>query len=48
MLTDTALYRDPNYHQRSDRPDQLNYDSLARVTRGIEAVVRELATVSSW
>lgn len=43
MLTDTALYRDPNYHQPSDRPEQLNYDCLARVTRGIEAVIRELA-----
>jgi len=43
MLTDTALYRDPNYHRSSDRPEQLNYDSLARVTRGIEAVIRELA-----
>jgi Zn-dependent M28 family amino/carboxypeptidase len=43
MLTDTALYRDPNYHRASDRPDQLNYDCLARVTRGVEAVVRSLA-----
>lgn len=43
MLTDTALYRDPNYHRPSDRPDQLNYDALARVTRGIEAVIRDLA-----
>lgn len=43
MLTDTALYRDPNYHQASDQPEQLNYNSLARVTRGIEAVIRELA-----
>jgi hypothetical protein len=43
MLTDTALYRDPNYHRASDRPDQLNYDALARVTRGVESVVRALA-----
>ncbi|HEY3254727.1 MAG TPA: M20/M25/M40 family metallo-hydrolase [Polyangiaceae bacterium] len=43
MLTDTALYRDPNYHRASDRPEQLNYDCLARVTRGVEAVVRKLA-----
>jgi len=43
MLTDTALYRDPNYHRASDRPEQLNYDALARVTRGVEAVVRALA-----
>jgi len=43
MLTDTALFRDPNYHRTSDLPEQLNYDSLARVTRGLEAVIRELA-----
>ena len=43
MLTDTAVYRDPNYHQPSDRPEALSYDSLARVTRGIEAIVRTLA-----
>ena len=43
MLTDTALYRDPNYHRASDRPEQLNYDGLSRVTRGVEAVVRALA-----
>lgn len=43
MITDTALFRDPNYHRASDTPDQLNYDALSRVTRGVEAVVRRLA-----
>jgi Zn-dependent M28 family amino/carboxypeptidase len=43
MLTDTALYRDPNYHQASDTPDKLDYERLARVTRGLETVIRELA-----
>jgi hypothetical protein len=43
MLTDTALFRDRNYHRSSDTPDQLDYLRLARVTRGIEAVVRQLA-----
>ncbi|MET0790403.1 MAG: M28 family peptidase, partial [Polyangiaceae bacterium] len=43
LLTDTALFRDPNYHQPTDTPDQLDYPRLARVTRGIEAVVRDLA-----
>ena len=43
MLTDTALYRDPNYHRPTDTPEQLDYERLARVTRGIEAVVRHLA-----
>ncbi|HEY0469410.1 MAG TPA: M20/M25/M40 family metallo-hydrolase [Polyangiaceae bacterium] len=43
MLTDTALYRDPHYHQPSDTHEHLDYRALAQVTRGIEAVVRELA-----
>jgi Zn-dependent M28 family amino/carboxypeptidase len=43
MLTDTALFRDPNYHQPTDTPERLDYERLARVTRGIEAVVRALA-----
>jgi len=47
MLTDTAPYRDPNYHRPSDRPEALNYESLARVTRGIEFVVRRLGAPKS-
>ncbi|MFZ5890574.1 MAG: M28 family peptidase [Myxococcota bacterium] len=43
MITDTAIYRDPNYHRVSDGADQLDYDALARVTTGLEAVVRRLA-----
>jgi hypothetical protein len=47
MLTDTALFRDRNYHWPSDTPDQLDYLRLARVTRGVEAVVRHLAASAS-
>lgn len=43
MITDTALYRDPNYHRPSDTPDQVDYDALSRVTRGVEAVIRRVA-----
>lgn len=43
MVTDTALYRDPNYHKATDTAEHLNYDALARVTAGLEAVVRHLA-----
>jgi hypothetical protein len=43
MITDTALYRDPNYHEASDTPDKLDYARLARVTRGLEQVIRQLA-----
>ena len=43
MVTDTAPYRYAHYHERTDTPDKVNYDMLARVTAGMEAVVRELA-----
>ena len=44
MVTDTALYRYPHYHTLRDTPDKLDYDRLARVVRGLEGVVRDLAT----
>jgi hypothetical protein len=43
MVTDTAPYRNPNYHLPGDTPDTLNFDNLARVTAGIEAVITQLA-----
>jgi hypothetical protein len=43
MVTDTAPYRYPHYHEPTDTPDKVNYEMLARVTVGVEAVVRELA-----
>jgi Zn-dependent M28 family amino/carboxypeptidase len=43
MVTDTALFRYPHYHLPSDTPDKVDYDKLARVTKGIERVIRELA-----
>jgi len=46
MVTDTAPFRYPYYHTPQDTPDKLDYDRLARVVKGLEGVVRELATVS--
>ena len=43
MVTDTAPFRYPHYHQASDTPDQLDYDRLARVTTGLHQVVEALA-----
>jgi Zn-dependent M28 family amino/carboxypeptidase len=42
-ITDTALYRNPYYHTPGDTPDRLNYDNLARFTRGMLAVVARVA-----
>jgi hypothetical protein len=43
MITDTALYRNPFYHQPFDTPDTVDYASLARITQGLDAMVRTLA-----
>jgi hypothetical protein len=43
MLTDTAPFRYPHYHQPSDTPDKVDYTRLARITKGLERVVREIA-----
>jgi Zn-dependent M28 family amino/carboxypeptidase len=45
MVTDTAPFRDPNYHHATDLPKNIDYGRLARVTDGLTAVVRELARV---
>lgn len=42
MVTDTAPFRNPQYHERTDLPDTVHYESLARVTKGIERMLREL------
>jgi len=44
MVTDTAPFRYPHYHTLADTPDKIDYERMARVVRGIEAVVRELAS----
>lgn len=43
MVTDTATFRDPNYHRATDEAPRLDYLALARVTLGLEHVIEELA-----
>ncbi len=43
MITDTAPFRNPHYHRPSDRPDKLDYASIARIVRGLEQVVLQAA-----
>jgi len=43
MVTDTALFRYPHYHRPSDTPDKVDNESLARVVKGIERIIREFA-----
>jgi Zn-dependent M28 family amino/carboxypeptidase len=43
MITDTAIFRYPHYHEPTDTPEKLDYNRLTRVVEGLEAVVRDLA-----
>jgi hypothetical protein len=43
MVTDTAFYRNPNYHRLGDRPETLDYVRMAKVVDGVFAAVRMLA-----
>ena len=43
MITDTAYYRNPNYHKKSDTYDTLDYKSMAKVTKGVAAALKALA-----
>ena len=41
MVTDTAPFRNPNYHRDSDLPETLDYDRLALVVEGLERTIRK-------
>ena len=43
MVTDTAPFRNPDYHTPHDTPERLSYAPMARVVAGLERVVEELA-----
>ena len=43
MFTDTAFYRNRNYHQDSDLPDTLNYAYMAAFMDGLKAALGKLA-----
>lgn len=42
MVTDTALFRYPHYHDLDDTPDKIDYERTARVVNGLEKVVGAL------
>ena len=41
MVTDTAFYRNPNYHAPTDLPQTLDYTRMAKVVAGIKRAVEE-------
>jgi Zn-dependent M28 family amino/carboxypeptidase len=49
MVTDTAPFRYPHYHDASDLPDKLSYDRMARVVDGIvvDGIVRVIHALAN-
>src|SRR6185295_17619722 len=47
MVTDTAPFRYPHYHEPTDTPDKIDYDRLARITAGVDRLVRDM-TNPQW
>jgi hypothetical protein len=43
QVTNTANFRNPNYHRPSDTPDTLDYETLARITAATALAVERLA-----
>lgn len=41
MITDTAPFRYPHYHRPTDTPDKVDTDTLARIVKGVERIVRD-------
>ncbi len=46
MITDSAFYRNKNYHRPSDTADTLDYDRMAEVVKGLSWTVVRLGSCS--
>lgn len=42
MITDTAPFRYPHYHEATDTPDKLDYDRFTLVVSGVEGMIKDL------
>jgi hypothetical protein len=42
MITDTAFYRNPNYHRMTDTPNTLDFEGMAQVVTGVYAAMTTL------
>jgi Zn-dependent M28 family amino/carboxypeptidase len=43
MITDTAFYRNPNYHRPTDTPETLDYERMGAVVKQVYSAVLRLA-----
>ncbi|RYZ79452.1 MAG: M28 family peptidase [Proteobacteria bacterium] len=39
MVTDTAFFRNPHYHELTDTPETLNYEKMAETVEGVYGVI---------
>jgi hypothetical protein len=46
MVTDTAPFRYPHYHEAEDTVDKIDFERTARVVRGLQKVIAALVTAS--
>ena len=44
MITDTAPFRNDNYHESSDTPETLDFARMARVVTGTREIIRDLVS----
>ncbi|NNE56344.1 MAG: hypothetical protein HKN32_10005, partial [Flavobacteriales bacterium] len=42
MITNTAFYRNRNYHEATDTPETLDYDRMAQVVDGVLGAIQFL------
>jgi len=42
MLTDTALFRNPNYHKHTDTVDTLDFQAMASITENLVSAIQRL------
>jgi hypothetical protein len=43
MLTDTALFRNPNYHKHTDTVDTLDFKAMASITKNLVSAMQTLS-----
>jgi len=44
MLTDTALFRNPNYHKHTDTVETLDFEAMASITKNLVSAIQRLCT----
>ena len=47
MVTDTAPFRYPHYHETTDTPEKIDYKRFAKVVEGLVFVIQDLAKIET-